>query len=165
MSKLVVIAYDDQFRAEEVRMTLRKLQQDHLIDIEEALVAVKDEQGEISLLHSYKPAAELTPRRGFWHTLVGAIVMNPVLGMAADARGGAIRGALASAGVDEDFLKDLASTFQDGSSLLFVLVRHAEPDKVLIALRGTGGKILDTTLSHEAEATLQAVLDAAPATG
>jgi hypothetical protein len=34
MSKLVVIAYDDQFRAEEVRTTLRKLQQSHLIDIE-----------------------------------------------------------------------------------------------------------------------------------
>ena len=101
MSKLVVIAYDDQFRAEEVRTRLRKLQQDHLIDIEEALVAVKDDQGEVTLLQMYKPAAAVDARRGFWNTLVGAVVMDPVLGMASDARGGAVRGALAGAGVDD----------------------------------------------------------------
>ena len=162
MSKLVVIAYDDQFRAEEVRTTLRKLQQSHLIDLEEALVAVRDEAGEVTLLQMYKPAAAAEVRRGFWNTLVGAIVMNPVLGMATDARGGAIRGALAGAGVDDEFLKDLAGTFQNGSSVLFVLVRQATPDKVLAALQGTGGKIIETSLSHEDEATLQAALDAAP---
>lgn len=165
MSKLVVIAYDDQFRAEEVRTKLRKLQQDHLVDLEEALVAVKDGQGEVTLLQMYKPAAVVEGRKGFWNTLVGAIVMNPVLGMASDARGGAIRGALAGAGVDEDFLKDLAATFKNGSSVLFVLVRQANPDKVLEALQGTGGKVIETTLSHQDEAKLQAALSAAPAVG
>ena len=163
MSKLVVIAYDDQFRAEEVRTRLRKLQQDHLIDIEEALVAVKDDQGEVTLLQMYKPAAAVDARRGFWNTLVGAVVMDPVLGMASDARGGAVRGALAGAGVDEEFLKDLAATFQNGSSVLFVQARQASPDKLLAALQGTGGKVLETTLSHQDEARLQAALKGAPA--
>ncbi|MCP5227425.1 DUF1269 domain-containing protein [Accumulibacter sp.] len=163
MSKLVVIAYDDQFRAEEVRTRLRKLQQDHLIDIEEALVAVKDDQGEVTLLQMYKPAAAVDARRGFWNTLVGAVVMDPVLGMASDARGGAVRGALAGAGVDDDFLKELAATFQNGSSVLFVLARQANPDRLLAALQGTGGKVIETTLSHEDEAKLQAALKAAPA--
>ncbi|WP_313950369.1 DUF1269 domain-containing protein [Accumulibacter sp.] len=165
MSKLVVIAYDNQFRAEEVRITLRKLQQAHLIDLEEALVAVKDDAGEVTLLQMYKPAAAVEARKGFWNTLVGAIVMNPVIGMASDARGGAIRGALAGAGVDDDFLRELAATFQNGSSVLFVLVRHASPEKVLAALQGTGGKVIETSLSHEEEATLQAALDAAPPAG
>jgi uncharacterized membrane protein len=163
MSKLVVIAYDDQFKAEEVRTKLRKLQQDHLIDLEEALVAVKDDQGEVTLLQMYKPAAEVEVRKGFWNTLVGAVVMNPVLGMASDARGGAIRGALAGAGVDEEFLKDLAATFKNGSSVLFVLARQASPEKLLTALQGTGGKVLETTLSHQDEAKLQVALKAAPA--
>ena len=163
MSKLVVIAYDDQFRAEEVRTRLRKLQQDHLIDIEEALVAVKDDQGEVTLLQMYKPAAAVDGRKGFWNTLVGAVVMDPVLGMASDARGGAVRGALAGAGVDDDFLKELAATFQNGSSVLFVLARQANPDRLLAALQGTGGKVIETTLSHEDEAKLQAALKAAPA--
>ena len=44
MSTLVVVGYDDQFKAEEVRLTLKKLQKDYLIDLEDAVVAVKDPQ-------------------------------------------------------------------------------------------------------------------------
>jgi uncharacterized membrane protein len=43
---------------------------------------------------------------------------------------------------------------------LFVLVRKATPDKVLEELKGTGGKILKTSLTHEREEKLQAALDA-----
>jgi len=39
------IGYDDEFKAEEVRLTLRKLQKDYLIDMEDAVVAVKNGEG------------------------------------------------------------------------------------------------------------------------
>ena len=39
------IGYDDEFKAEEVRLTLRKLQKDYLIDMEDAVVAVKNGAG------------------------------------------------------------------------------------------------------------------------
>jgi uncharacterized membrane protein len=58
-------------------------------------------------------------------------------------------------------MKELASTLQPGSSALFVLVRKATPDKVLEALRGSGGKVMKTSLSHDDEAKLQIALDAA----
>ncbi len=45
-----------------------------------------------------------------------------------------------------------------GSSTLFVLVRSSTPDKVLEELKGTGGRVLKTSLSHEDEAKLQAAL-------
>lgn len=36
MSDLIAIAYDDEYKAEEVRMTLIKLQKEHLIELEDA---------------------------------------------------------------------------------------------------------------------------------
>jgi uncharacterized membrane protein len=48
MSTLVVISYDNEFKAEEVRLTLRKLQKEYLIDLEDAVVAVKDAKGKIN---------------------------------------------------------------------------------------------------------------------
>ncbi len=42
-----------------------------------------------------------------------------------------------------------------------MLVRKVTPDKVLEELKGAGGKIIQTSLSHEDESKLQAVLDAA----
>lgn len=48
-----------------------------------------------------------------------------------------------------------------GSSVLFVLVRKATPDKVLAELKGSGGKVLKTSLSHDDEEKVQAALSAA----
>jgi uncharacterized membrane protein len=50
---------------------------------------------------------------------------------------------------------------QPGSSVLFVLARKATPDKVLEELQGSGGTVLQTSLSHDDEAKLQAALNAA----
>jgi uncharacterized membrane protein len=58
-------------------------------------------------------------------------------------------------------MKDLASTMNPGTSALFVLVRKSTPDKVLDEIRGTGGKVLKTSLSHDDEEKLQAALSAA----
>jgi uncharacterized membrane protein len=44
------------------------------------------------------------------------------------------------------------------SSALFVLVRKAQPDKVLAELSGIQGKVLRTSLSNEQEARLQEAL-------
>lgn len=57
MSNLIVVAYDDPFRAEEVRTKLRKLQQDYLIDLEDAVVAVKDGNGKVKLHQLYNLTA------------------------------------------------------------------------------------------------------------
>jgi uncharacterized membrane protein len=49
MSTLVAIEYDDPHKALEVRLTLAKLQREYLIDMEDAVVAVKNEDGKIKL--------------------------------------------------------------------------------------------------------------------
>jgi uncharacterized membrane protein len=57
-------------------------------------------------------------------------------------------------------MKHLTATLTAGSSSLFVLIRHARRDEVLEELRGTGGRILKTSLSHQDESKLQAALSA-----
>ena len=47
------------------------------------------------------------------------------------------------------------------SSALFVLVRTSTPDRVLEEVKGMGGKILRTSLTHEDETKLQTALNAA----
>ena len=160
MSNLVVIGYDDPFKAEEVRLMLRKMQKNYLIDLEDAVVAVKDEQGKVSLHQTVNTTAAGAMRGGFWGSLIGLIFLNPILGAAVGAAAGAVSGALTDVGIDDKFMKELAATMKPGSSVLFVLVRKSTPDKVLDEVKGTGGKILKTSLSHDDEAKLQAALSA-----
>jgi uncharacterized membrane protein len=160
MSTLVVIGYDDQFKAEEVRLTLMKMQKDYLIDLEDAVVAVKDQNGKVRLQQAVNLTTAGAVSGGFWGTLVGLILLNPLLGLAMGAAAGAVSGALTDLGIDDKFMKELAATMKPGGSVLFVLVRKATPDKVLDEIKGSGGKILRTSLSHEDEAKLQAALSA-----
>jgi uncharacterized membrane protein len=161
MSTLVVVGYDDQFKAEEVRLTLLKLQKDYLIDMEDAVVAVKDAKGKVKLHQAVNLTAAGAVSGGFWGSLIGLIFLNPLLGLAVGATAGAVSGALTDVGIDDRFMKDLATSMKPGSSVLFVLVRKSTPDKVLDHIKGTGGKVLKTSLSHEDEAKLQAALSAA----
>jgi uncharacterized membrane protein len=165
MSTLAVIGYDNVFKAEEVRLSLMKMQRDYLIDLEDAVVAVKDSAGKVKLHQAVNLTAAGATRGGFWGTLIGLIFLNPLLGLAVGAGAGAVAGALSDAGINDNFMKDLAATMKPGSSALFVLVRSMTPDKVLEELRGTGGTVLKTSLSHEDEGKLQAALSAEAATG
>jgi uncharacterized membrane protein len=163
MSTLVVIGYDDEFKAQEVRLMLVKMQKDYLIDLDDAVVAVKDEKGKVKLHQAVNLTASGAVSGGFWGSLIGLIFLNPLLGLAVGATAGAVSGALTDVGINDKFMKELADTMKPKSSVLFVLVRQATPDKVADELKGTGGKILKTSLSHEDEAKLQAVLDASKA--
>ena len=160
MSTLVAIEYDDLFKAEEVRLSLMKMQKDYLIDLEDAVVAVKDQKGKVRLHQAVNLTKAGALTGGFWGALIGLIFMAPLLGMAVGATAGAASGALTDVGIDDKFMKELAETMKTGSSTLFVLVRKATPDRVLEEVKGTGGKILKTSLSHEDEAKLQAALSA-----
>jgi uncharacterized membrane protein len=161
VSNLVVIGFDDEHKAEEVRLALRKMQQDYLIDLEDAVIAVKNQEGKVKLHQAVSLTATGAISGGFWGTLIGLLFLNPLLGAAVGASAGAVGGALSDIGINDKFMKELAATFKPGTSALFVLVRKATPDKVLEELSKFQGKVLKTSLSQEDEAALQAALDSA----
>ncbi len=162
MSVLIVIGYEDQFQAEEVRLKVMKLQRDYLIDLEDAVVAVKDKKGKVKLNQIHHMTQAGAASGGLWGALIGMLFLNPLLGVVIGAGTGALSGSLTDVGINDNFMKEIAAAFQPGTSALFILARQGTPDKVLEELKGSGGKIIQTSLSQEGEAKLQAALDALP---
>ena len=165
MADFVAIEYDDEYKAHEVRLTLLKLQQDYLIDLKDAVVAVKDANGKVKLHQAVNMTAAGAARGGLWGTLVGVVFLGPFFGVGtlAGAAAGAASGALTDIGINNDFMKKLSEGFKPGTSALFVLVRSATPDKVVEEIKKYGGTVLQTSLCHDKEAKLQAALDEAQA--
>src|SRR5512138_3638765 len=98
MSELVVIGSDDEFKADEVRIQLLKMQKDYLIDLEDAVVAVKSADGKVKLHQSYPLPTAGAVGGGFWGLLIGTIFLSPLLGAAVGAAAGAAAGALSDIG-------------------------------------------------------------------
>jgi uncharacterized membrane protein len=158
MATLVVIGYESEVKAEEVRLALIKMQKEYLIDLADAVVVVRDEQGKVRLRQLYNLTAAGAVSGGFWGSLVGLIFLNPLFGLAIGAAAGAASGALGDVGIDDNFMKQLAETLKPGTAALCILVRQMTPDKVTEELQKFGGTVLKSNLSHENEAKLREAL-------
>jgi uncharacterized membrane protein len=160
MSDLVVIAFPTEVKAEEVRTKLLDMQKDYLIELGDAVIAVKQPNGRVKLNQLFHPAAAGAAGGSFWGLLIGLIFMMPLAGAALGAAGGAIGGALSDVGINDRFMKDAAQTLQAGNAALFLLIRKMTTDKVLAALQGEGGTVLRTSFDHTKEAALREALAA-----
>lgn len=159
MSQLIAVTYPDQFKAEEVRVKLWKLQREYLIELEDAVIVTKDKASKIKLHQAMNLTAVGALAGGFWGTLIGMIFLNPLFGAGIGAAWGAVSGALTDAGINDEFMKTLAEKLEPNTSVLFVLVRNATPDKVVAEIAEYGGTVLRSSLSHEDEAKLQSALN------
>jgi uncharacterized membrane protein len=164
MATLVVIGYESEVKAEEVRLALLKMQKDYLIDLADAVVAVREANGKVKLRQMYNLTAAGAASGGFWGTLVGMLFLNPLFGFAIGAGAGAISGALSDVGIDDAVMKKLAETLQPGTAALCVLIRSMTADKVVEEIQKFGGTVIKSNLSHEDESKLRQALAAVQAT-
>ena len=161
MSNLVVIGFDDEHKAFEMRAALAKLQKEYLIEMEDVVVVTKNDKGKVKLHQAVNLTAAGAMGGTFWGMLIGMIFLNPLMGAAIGAGAGALSGKLRDLGISDKFMKELGETFQPETSALFVLVRKVTPDKVLEELKGFKGKILKTSLTKDKEEHLREVLEKA----
>ena len=163
MADLVVIAFPSEAKAEEVRQKLLDMQKDYLIELGDAVIAVKGADGRIKLNQLFHTTAAGAVSGTFWGTLIGLIFLMPLVGAALGAASGAIGGSLSDAGINDKFMKEAAEAIQPETAALFLLIRKMTTDKVLAALQGEGGTVMRTSLDHTNETALQAALTGAQA--
>src|SRR5215469_2225284 len=161
MSNLVVVVFDDEVTAFEMRTALMKMQREYLIELEDAVVVTRDRNGKTKLDQAVNLTSAGAIGGGFWGLLIGMIFLNPLLGMVVGAGAGALSGKLTDIGVNDQMMKDIGQSFKPGSSGLFVLIRKATVDKVLAGLKDFAGKgkVFQTSLSKDDENALRETLE------
>ncbi|SOC41339.1 uncharacterized membrane protein [Rhizobium subbaraonis] len=171
MSDLIVVGFDTPDEADKVLVKLNGLKKEYLIDLEDAVVVVRDTAGKVHLKQSMNltaiGASSGLLSGALWGGLVGLLFLNPLAGFAiggaVGAGAGALSGSLADYGIDDEFIKSLGDTIPNDSSALFILVRKVQPEKVLAEFQGVRGRVLKTSLSPEQEKKLQEALSGAAA--
>jgi len=161
MSTLVAVVFDDEVTAFDMRAALVRMQKEHLIELEDAVVVTRDQKGKTKLDQAVSLTSAGAVGGGFWGMLIGLIFLNPLLGAVVGASAGALSGRFNDIGLNDKMMKDIGESFKPGSSGLFVLVRRATEDKVLQGLKQfTGkGKVFQTSLNKDDEAALREAIE------
>jgi uncharacterized membrane protein len=155
VSELVVIAFENETAAAEMRDALVELQKQRLVTLDDAAVVVRRPDGKVKVKQAVNLVGSGALGGAFWGMLIGLLFWMPWLGLAVGTLTGALGGALSDYGVDDGFVREVGNTIQPGHSALFLLIREATPDKLMDELKQFNGKILQTSLSKEAEAKLR----------
>ena len=163
MADLVEITFPSEEKAEEVRQKLLDMQKEYLIELGDAVIAVKQPNGRVKLNQLFNPTASGAVSGTFWGALIGMIFLMPLAGAAIGAASGALGGKLADVGIKDRFMRDAAQSLQSGNAALFLLVRKMTTDKVLAALQGEGGTVIRTSFDESKEEALRAALAGATA--
>jgi uncharacterized membrane protein len=169
MAELVVVGFDNPTDADRVLTELTRLQKEYLIDLEDAVVAIRGQDGAVRIKQSVN-LVKLGATSGglsgaMWGSLIGLLFLNPLAGFAiggaVGAGSGALSGNMIDYGINDDFIKSIGDTLKPETSALFLLIRKSQPEKVLAELSGFKGRVIRSSLSPEQEAKLQAALERA----
>ncbi|WP_413290827.1 DUF1269 domain-containing protein [Bdellovibrio sp. HCB337] len=155
MSTIIAIVYPNKDVAEEVYETVNRLQSMGLLDLIDACVAEKKENGKVKLQQAFNLPLIGAANGIFLGALVGLFFMVPGIGAVAGAIAGSLSGALTDVGLNDSFMKDLSSEVDAGNTVLFLYVRDATVDRAIPEVGRHGGRILYTSLSGDQEKKLQ----------
>jgi len=155
MTDLIVLVFQDDRGAFEVREKLIELQKQHLIRLADAAVAVRNREGAVKIKQIVDLTAQGALGGAFWGLLAGVLFWMPTMGMAIGTIVGAISGSMTDFGVNDEFIHQVAREVEPGQSALFLLVVDATMDRVIEEITPWNPKVLRTNLSREQERKLR----------
>jgi uncharacterized membrane protein len=80
VSDLIAVAYPDKNTAEAVRDRLFQLMTERVIELEDAVIVDRDENGKVKLHQVHRPAARGAVGGALWGGVIGLLFLAPLLG-------------------------------------------------------------------------------------
>jgi uncharacterized membrane protein len=145
--------------AGQVRKALSSAQKQNLISLDDSAVVVKDESGKVSVKNELDRGVKVgATAGGLLGLFIGFLLMGPLATTLIGAVGGAAVGSLTDMGVQRKFVKEVSEALKPGTSALFIIVREANANAALAALKPYQGEVYHTSLPSETEESLRRVL-------
>jgi uncharacterized membrane protein len=155
MTDMVVLAFDNEDSANNARNKLVELNQQYLLNLDQAVEVVRKADGQIKIKEERSLTGIGAIGGGFWGLLIGLIFLVPGLGFVVGAASGAIAGHFTKYGITKEYMNQINAAIQPGQSALFILADNVKLDRVVPMLSAFHPKVLRTSLTLEQEAALK----------
>lgn len=159
MSNLVVIVFDNEDEAGKIRESLKSIEKQGLLSLDDSAVVVKDEDGQVHVKNELDRGVKVgIAGGGLIGLFIGFLFGGPIGALLIGAIGGGAVGALTDLGIQKSFVKEVSEALQPSSSAIFFIVRDSNPNAAVSALKPYKGDVYHTSLPPEAEETVRRVL-------
>jgi uncharacterized membrane protein len=148
---MMVVAFENEYKADEVLSTLKQLDVEATVDLKSAAVVRRDAEGKVRI----KETRDFDAKQGaiggaVAGGLLGLLRGNLLAGAIVGAAGGALAGKGIDLGLNDEYLKAVGDSLESESSALVALIAFERVDRAMAELeKFEGGRILRHTLSDE----------------
>ncbi|MFC2029216.1 DUF1269 domain-containing protein [Chloroflexota bacterium] len=149
--EMVVIAFEDEFKADEVLSTLKQMDVEATVDLKSAAVVKRDAEGKVRIketkdFDAKQGAIGGAVAGGLLGLLTGKLLVGAILG----AAGGAAAGHGIDMGLNDEYLKSVGESLESQNSALVALIAFERVERAMAELEQfEGGTILRHSLSDE----------------
>ena len=153
MSEFLAITFDGADEAEAALRSVRALEHDGRIRLEDTAVVRKDAEGAVTI---HNEASSGTETGAVVGAVLGGLlfVVFPVAAVVGGAVAGGLVGRAAAPGLDGGFVKEVGGDLPAGGSALFLQIKSGEAGLLVGALRQYHGRVRQTSLPDDLEQAL-----------
>jgi uncharacterized membrane protein len=158
MSDLIVITFDNVDEAAKVRESLRSIEREGLLRLDDSAIIVREEDGKVHVKDELDRGVKVGAVGGGLLGLFIGFMFFPLGAIVLGILGGGLIGASTDIGISKKFIKEVTESLEPGTSAIFFVVRDGNPNAIVGVLRPYKGEIYQDTLTSEDEETLRRIL-------
>jgi uncharacterized membrane protein len=158
MSNILVITFEDEDQALSVLKSLKNLQHEDMLQLNDASVIVKDKEGKVQIKNMTESNVKSGAAIGGLIGLAVGTILFPLAGIALGAAGGAIVGKSLGEGVDKKFVKEVTEAIKPGNSAILFLIAHENAGMLIAALEPYNGTIYQSSFDSDVEEEIRKAL-------
>ena len=153
MSDFLAITFDGADDAEAALRSIRSIEHEGRIQLEDTAVVRKDADGKVTIHNELATGTEAGIGIG---AVLGGLVFAvfPIAGIVGGAVAGGLVGRSAAPGLDGKFVKEVGDDLPPGGSALFLQIKGGDPGLLVGAMRQYHGRVRQTSLPDEVETAL-----------
>jgi uncharacterized membrane protein len=157
MSEFLVIIFDTAEQATQARMSLKSLETEGVVKLDDAAVVTRTSDGKVNVKNQLDSGVAMGALGGSLIGLLLASVFFPLAGIMAGAAIGGLIGHFFHKDVDQAFVKEVTQKIEPGKSALFLMISQGV-NMVIAAMEPFKGEVLQTTLTTEEVDALKSAL-------
>ncbi len=161
MSDIGIITFPDENKAKEVLKSLKKLEKEKLLKLEDAAVLTKGEDGKIKVDQTLDATAKKGAiSGGAIGVVIGTMVGGPIGGALVGAAAGAFAGKKIDYGIPDEKIEAVSEALENHSSAIFVKTTLTERNRPILRrlMLDAGGTLFELELSDKNEADFNEAL-------
>ena len=147
-STLISVRFAEPLMAQEMLLAFARLVKQGAVEMEDAAMVTKDEDGKIRLRQTRDVMPGQGAASGGWVGALVGIIGGPVgmiAGGALGAAAGGIFAKLRDVGINDDQMKDMGEQLGRGEAALFVLLNSYDVTAVAMEMRRFDGELFHST--------------------